>query len=160
MEVVMALAVVAIGLLGAFAMVWQSGKLISSAEEDALGSTGLEQRMDQLRELSWEELTDGTGLTAKIWTARPETMAGIDVTQETMSISPWDLPTARTSQGTWDGNSIPTTSFTAGADSLGDAGAVKVVATLTWTGRQTGRPQTRSLVTIVSRGGISKSELP
>lgn len=159
-EVVMALAVVAMGLLGAFAMVWQSGKLIASSEEEALGCTGLEQRMTQLRGLTWAELTDGTGVTAKVWTARPESMTGITVAQETLTISPYDLVTAQTLQGTWNGVTAPSVTLGAGADSLSDAGAVKVIATMTWNGRQTARSQTRSLVTIISRGGISKSALP
>lgn len=158
-EILIALGVVAIGLLGSFATVMQSGKLVAAAEEDSLASSGLEQRMDQVRELEWAELTDGAGLTAKVWTARPATMAGITVTQETLTISPFDLPTAKTLQAVWNGTANPTVSLTAGTNALSEASAVKVVATITWTGRRSSRQQKRSLVTIVSRGGISKSDL-
>ena len=116
--------------------------------------------MDQLRALSWSSLTDGTGLTGQVWTSRPESLSEITGTQETITISPYDVGTAKTLQGTWDGTSAPTATFTAGAQPLSAARAVKVVATLTWTGRRSARPQTRSLVTVISEGGISKSVLP
>jgi prepilin-type N-terminal cleavage/methylation domain-containing protein len=158
-EVIVALGVVVIGFLGAYATVLQSGKLASAAEEEGLVCSGLEQRIDQLRELTWPQLTDGTGVTGQVWTARPEPMAGITVTEETLTISPYDLTTAKTLQAVWTGVAAPTISFTAGADALSAAAAVKVVATLTWTGRRSQRAQTRSLVTVISRGGISKSDL-
>ena len=159
-ELLAATGIVAIGFLGAFAVVLRSGAMVSAAEEDALGCSALEQRMDQLRTLAWDELTDGTGVTTKIYTARPESLAEITVSQETLTISPYDLTTAKTLQATWNGTFSPSVSFTAGADDLSAAHAVKVVATLTWTGRRSSRPQTRSLVTVISEGGISKSALP
>jgi len=159
-EVIVAVGIVAIGFLGAFAMVLQSGRLVSAAEEDALVSSGLEQRMDQLRELSWPTLTDGTGITGTVWTARPLSMSGITVTKETITISAWDLNNAKTLNAAWNGTGSPTATLSAGAVDLSTASAVKVVASLTWTGRRSSNPQTRNLVTVISRGGISKSDLP
>ncbi len=159
LEVVIALGIVAIGFLGAFAAVIQSGKLASAAEEDALAASGLEQRIDQLRELEWDELTNGAGLTTKVWTARPVAMAGITVAQETMTLSAYDIAGAKTLQGTWIGVSAPSVSFTAGAPDLSAASALRATATLTWTGRRSSRQQSRSLVTVIARGGISKSDL-
>ncbi len=159
-ETLVAVAMVAIGFLGAFATAVHAGKLVSASDEDALACTGLEQRIDQIRLLSWPELTDGTGITTKVWTARPEPTTGMTVTQETLTISPWDVVAAKTLTATWNGTSSPSVGFNASAQPLSDASAVKVVATLTYTGRRSGRPQTRSLVTVVSRGGISKSALP
>jgi Tfp pilus assembly protein PilV len=158
-EVLIAASVVAVGFLGAFATAVHAGKLASASEEDALASSGLDQRVDQLRLLEWTELTDGTGITGKVWTARPLPTAGITVTQETITLSPWDVATAKTLTATWNGVASPTVSFGAGAQNLSDASAVRAVATLTWTGRRSTRPQTRSLVTVISRGGISKSDL-
>ena len=157
LEVVMSLAVVVIGFLGLFASALQAGKLASAAEEDALVMCGLEQRTDELRLLDWPELTDGTGITTKVLTARPAAMAGIRVTQETLTLSPCDVSGTRTLTATWNGTSSPTISFSSGTV-LSGASAVKAVATLTWTGRRSNRTQTRSLVTVISRGGISKSE--
>jgi prepilin-type N-terminal cleavage/methylation domain-containing protein len=159
LEVVVATAVVVVGFLGMFATVLQGGKMVSGAEEDALVARGLEQRIDQLRLLEWDELTDGTGVLTKVWTARPEAMAGIAVSQETLTISPCDVPGTQTLQATWNGTSSPTKTFTAGT-SLSGASAVKVVATLTWTGRRSKQARTGSLVTVISRGGISKSDRP
>ena len=158
-EVIVALGIVAIGFLGAFAIVLQSGKLASAAEEDALVGSGLEQRIDQIRALAWPELTSGTGITGKVWTSRPESLLGITVSQETLTISASDLASAKTLQATWTGTSSPSVTFTAAAQELSAASAVKVIATLTWTGRRSSRTQTRSLVTVISRGGISKSDL-
>jgi prepilin-type N-terminal cleavage/methylation domain-containing protein len=157
-EVLVALGVVAIGFLGAFAMVMQGGRMVSAAEEDALMSSGIEQRMDQIRTLAWAELTDGTGLTSKVWTSRPESSAGITVSQETVTISGYDI-TTNTLQGVWNGTNSPTVTISTGGTSLSTAKAVKVVSTVTWTGRRSSRGQTRSLVTVISRGGISKSTL-
>lgn len=159
-EVLVAVGVVTIGFLGLYALILQSGRMVSAAEEEGLVCSGLEQRMGQLRELTWNELTDGTGITTKVWTARPEPVAGITVSQETLTISPYDLATAKTLQATWTGTSAPSIVFSAGADSLSSAKAVRVLATLSWTGRRSSRPQTRALVTVISKGGISKSALP
>lgn len=159
LEVVVATAILAIGFLGLFATVLSAGKMASAAEEDGLVTSGLEQRIDELRLLAWPELTDGTGITAKVWTARPEALAGLTVSQETLAISPSDVPGAQTLNATWNGSSNPTTSFTTGS-ALREASAVQVVATLTWTGRRSQRAQTRSLVTVISRGGLSKSARP
>lgn len=159
-DVLIAISIVAVGFLGAFATTLQAGRMVSAAEENALACSGLEQRVDQLRALDWPGLTDGTGLTAKVWTARPAPTADLAITQETLTISPWDVPAAKTLQATWNEGSSPSVGFGAGVQSLGDAAAVKVVATLTWTGRRNSRAQTRSMVTVISRGGVSNSELP
>lgn len=157
MEVVVAVAIVAVGFLGLFATVLQAGKLVSAAEEEALVESGLEQRVDQLRLLQWPELTDATGIIAKVWTARPEALAGVTVSQETLTLSPCDAPGTQTLQAMWNGTSSATTTFSAGT-ALSGASAVKVVASLTWTGRRSTRSQTRNLITVISRGGISKSD--
>lgn len=159
-EVLVAVTIVAIGFLGAFAMAVHTDKLASASEDEGLVPSALEQRIDQLRALSWPELTDGTGITAKVWTARPEPTTSMTITQETLTLSPWDVAAAKTLTAIWNGTASPTVSFDANAQPLSDASAVKVVATLTWTGHRTLRTQTRSLVTVISRGGISKSELP
>ena len=158
-EVVMATAILAIGFLGLFATVLSAGKMASAAEEDGLVMSGLEQRVDELRLLDWPELTDGTGITAKVWTARPEALAGLTVSQETLALSPCDVAGAQTLHATWNSGANPATNFTTGTP-LGEASAIKAVATLTWTGRRSQRAQTRSLVTVISRGGLSKSVLP
>ncbi len=157
-EVLAAIGIVAIGFLGTFAMVMQGGTMVSAAEEEALVCSGLEQRMDQLRTLSWTSLTDGTGITGTLYIARPAPLSGITVTQETVTISAYNLAGAQTLNGAWVGVSAPTATPTAGT-ALSAAHAVKVVATLSWTGRRSSRAQTRSLVTIISDGGISKSVL-
>ena len=120
---------------------------------------GLEQRMDQLRLLQWPALTGGSGITSTVWTSRPEATKGITVSQETFTISPCDVSGAQTLNATWNGTSSPTVTFTGGT-ALGDASAVNVVATLTWTGRRSARVQKTGLITVISRGGISKSDRP
>lgn len=157
-EIIVAISIVASGFLGAFAMVLQAGRLVSAAEEEALVSSGLEQRVDQLRALEWEELTDGSGITGKVWTARPEATTGCTVFLETITLSAYDVPTAKTLQATWQASKVAGTVGT--GPELNTAGAVKAVTTLTWTGRRSSRLQTRSLVTVISRGGLSKSDLP
>ncbi len=159
LEVTIAGAIVAVGFLGAFATVLQTGKMVSASEEEALVMSGLEQRIDQLRLLEWPELTDGTGITTKVWTTPPEATEGITVSQETFTISPCDVPGAKTLQAIWVGGSAPAITSTVGTP-LSGASAVKAVATLTWTGRRSNRSLTRNLITVISRGGISKSDRP
>lgn len=158
-ETLVALAVVSIGFLGALATIQQTSKMVSAAEEDTLASCGIEQRIDQLRLLDWSQLTGTTGVTSNVWTARPVSMAGITVLQETITISAYDVAGAKTLQATWNGASAPTASFTGNGSDLSTASAVKVVTSITWTGRRSSRQQTRSGVTVISRGGISNSEL-
>lgn len=159
LEVVVAVACVAIGFLGLFATVLQAGKMVSAAEEEALVTSGLEQRIDQLRLLDWTALTTGNGITSNVWTARPLALAGLTVTQETLTISPQDVAGTQTLSCTWNGTSSPTTNVSGGT-ALSGATTVRAVATLTWTGRRSNALQTRSLVTVISRGGISKSARP
>jgi type II secretory pathway pseudopilin PulG len=159
LEILIASSILTMAFVGLFGAIVYAGKLASAAEEEALVINGLAQRLDQLRLLEWSDLTSGTGLTTKVWTARPEATAGLTVSQEKLIISPYDVPGTQTLSATWNGASSPSTSVTAGT-ALDGANAIKAEATLTWTGRRSQRLQTRSLVTIISRGGVSKSDLP
>ena len=118
MEILIALGMVAVGFLGAFATVLHAERMTAAAEEDALISSGIDQRIDQLRTLQWDELTDGSGITTKVWTARPETVAGIPVTQETLTISAYDIANAKTLQAVWNGTSTPTATMTGAGPAL------------------------------------------
>ena len=158
-EVCCAAAVIVIAFAGLFATVSHSGRMVARAEEDSLCAFALEQRVDQLRTLEWGELTDGTGIRDKVWTSLPNATGGVAVTQERITVSPYDLPTAKTLTATWAGTGATTLAFSTASQELGAAGAVKVVATLTWTGKRSARPQTRTLILIITKGGISKSDL-
>jgi hypothetical protein len=81
------------------------------------------------------------------------------VTQEKLTISPVDIAAAQTLSATWSGAAAPSATYGPGS-ALISAKAVKVVATLTWTENRSSKSQTRSLVTVISRGGISKSDRP
>ena len=156
-EVVIAVGVIAVGFLGSFAMVLQCGKQASAAEESSLVCSGLEEQIDLLRSLSWTALTTGTGITATVWNAQPTAISGITPTQETITISPYNQANTQTLTATWNIPSGPTTAMSGGPLALSTAPAVTVVATITWTGRRTGRRMTQSLVTVISNGGISAS---
>ena len=158
-EVIIAVGIVAIGFLGAFAMVLQGGRMVSASEEDALVCSALEQRMDQMRELDWTSLTNGTGLTGTVWAARPLATSGVTIS-ESMTLTGWDLTNGQTLTGTWNAGSSASAVLSTATPALSSASAVKVVATITWTGRRSSKSQTRNLVTVISRGGISKSDLP
>lgn len=154
------LAIASVGFLGALAMVQQAGRLAYAAEEDALVTTGIDQRIDQLRLLEWPEITGTTGITSKVFTARPASLASVTVTQETIVVTAYDVANAKTLTATWAGTSSPTAALTGTGPDLSTASALRVSATLAWTGRRSSRTHSRTLVTIISRGGISKSDLP
>ena len=158
-EVVVAVGILAVAFAGLFGTIRQANKLASAAEEDALVECALEQRMDQLRLLEWPDLTSPDGITSRIFTARPTAVSGIKVTQEKLTISPVDIAAAQTLSATWNGASAPSATYGPGWVLI-SAKAVKVVATLTWTESRSSKSQTRSLVTVISRGGISKSDRP
>ena len=127
--------------------------------------TSLEQQMDLLRTLPWSTLTTGTGVTGTVWNAQPAALSGMTVTQETITLSAY--PTSATTQtltGTWNVPGTPTATLApavGGATvALSTATAVQVVATITWTGRRSGRSMTQSLVTVIAKGGISASTYP
>lgn len=155
----MAVAILTVAFVGLFGTIRQANKLASGAEDDALAECALEQRVDQLRCLEWPDLTTESGLKTKIFNARPKAVSGMRIIQETVSLSPVDLPAAQTISATWTANGAPTSSATPGT-ALISAKAVKAVATLTWMEKRMGKAQTRSLVTVISRGGISKSDRP
>ncbi|MEQ1852947.1 MAG: hypothetical protein ABMA01_15320 [Chthoniobacteraceae bacterium] len=149
-------AVVAIGFLGAFAMSMQAGRMASNAEQDALASTSMDQRMDQLRTLSWPEITGGSGITSTVWTARPSPMAGFTINQETITVSAFDLTGTQTLTATWVGTGSPSVSLSSGT-ALSSAKALKVVASISWAGRPSSTVRTQTVVSIISKGGLSKS---
>jgi len=163
-EVVVAVGIIAIGFLGSFAMVLQCGKQASAAEESSLVCTGLEQQMDLLRTLSWTALTNGSGITGTVWNAQPPALSGLPVTQETITITPYGQANTQTLTATWNVPLAPTVTLAPAVggptQALSTATAVQVVATMTWTGRRSGRQMTQSLVTLISEGGISASVLP
>jgi len=158
-EVMIAAGVIAVGFLGSFAMVLQSGRQASAAEESSLVCTGLEQQMDLLRTLTWPALTSGSGITGTVWSAQPPAISGVPVTQETITVTAY--PTAgQTLTATWNVLTNATTVNLAGSPALSTATSVQVVATITWTGRRSGRSMTQSLVTVITEGGISASAAP
>lgn len=159
-EVTIAVAILAVAFVGLFGTIRQANKMASAAEDEALVESALEHRMDQLRALEWPELTTGTGLNTKIFNARPNSVSGFTINQETITISAVDVPGAQTLTATWAGTSTPTSAVSAGTTTVTAAKAVKVIAALTWTERRLGKSQTRRLVTVISRGGISKSDRP
>jgi len=163
-EVVIAIGIIAVGFLGSFAMILQCGKQASAAEESSLVCTSLEQQMDLLRSLTWTALTNGTGVTGTVWNAQPAALSGINVTQETITISAYNQANTQTLTGTWNIPGSPTATLApavGGATvALSTATAVQIIATITWTGRRSGRSMQQSLVTIIAEGGISASTLP
>ena len=120
--------------------------------------------MDLLRSLSWTALTNGTGVTATVWSAQPAVISGLPVTQETMTISPYHQANTQTLTATWNIPGAPTAVLApaagGGTQALSTATAVQVVATITWTGRRSNRQMTQSLVTVIAEGGISASTPP
>jgi Tfp pilus assembly protein PilV len=159
-EVIVAACIVTVGFLGLLGMVTQSGKLVYAAEEVSLACSGLEQEMDLLRTLSWSALTSGTGITGTVWASQPASLSGMTVTNQTITISAYNVANGQTITGTWNPPASPTASLNAASPALSTATAVKVVASITWRQRRTSQLQTRSLVTVIAKGGISASTLP
>lgn len=158
-EVVIAVGIVSIGFMGAYGMVLRSGKQAAAAEESSLVCSGLEQQMDLLRTLTWNSLTDGTGVTGTVWSAQAASLTGVTVTQETIVITAYDVANAQTLTATWNTGSAPSATLApaTGSPALSTAKAVKVVATITWTGRRSGRSMSQSMITVIAKGGISAS---
>ena len=159
LEVLVSTGILSVAFLGLFGTVNQAGKMAAAAEEEALAVSALEERIDDLRSLEWPELTNGTGIINKVWAARAGAVAGLPVTSETIALKPLDLAGTQTVSAAWTGVATKTLTTSAGTN-LGKANAVEVVATLSWASRGSSRPQTRNLVTIISRGGVSKSDRP
>jgi prepilin-type N-terminal cleavage/methylation domain-containing protein len=164
-EVLIAVSVIAIGFLGSFAMVMVSGKQASAAEESSLVSTALEQQIDLLRTLNWTPLTNGTGITSTVWNAQAPSLANMNITQETITISAYGQANTQTCSATWNLPGSPSTPVLAPAVggstvALSTASAVQVVATITWTGRRSGKSTSQTLMTIIAEGGLSNSALP
>ena len=163
-EVMIAVGIIAVGFLGSFAMVLQSGKQASAAEESSLVSTTSEQAIDLLRTLNWTALTTGTGITSTVWNASQPSLTGLNVTNQTITISAYGLANAQTLTATKNAAGTITVTLApvvGGATvALSTATAVTVTSSITWTGRRSGRSMTQKLTTIISQGGISASELP
>jgi Tfp pilus assembly protein PilV len=163
-EIVVASGIIAIGFLGSFAMVMMSGKQASAAEESSLVSTAMEQQIDLLRTLSWPALTSGTGITSTVWSAQPLCLAGMNITQETITISAYGQANTQTLTATWNvpgAQSVVLAPAVGGTTvALSTATAVQVVTTMTYTGHRSGRSRTQTLATVISQGGISNSVLP
>jgi type II secretory pathway pseudopilin PulG len=149
-EILLALAILTLGFVGALATISQSIRMVADAEEEMRVVAGLDQRIDEIRSLSWTQLTGGTGVVSRLNT-RSAPLVNFNVTRETLTVTAYNQTGVRGIRVIRVGTSAPTLTLLPGATSLNNATAIRIEAEIVWTGGRAARSQTRSFVTVLAR---------
>jgi prepilin-type N-terminal cleavage/methylation domain-containing protein len=151
-ESLIATAIVALLMGGAFAVSTQSILMIRMSNEQSSASQVLQQRIEQLRVANWSRVTDPAWLRDNTLSQDAPGSNTLPLLSETVCIKPY-------------GTSTPTNTFTR-TNGLATTGAanvsllaqdsVQVTWILSWTGAPTSHNNNRLAAVVLSKGGVAK----
>ena len=153
-EAVMALALLGIGLSGIFVANSRVLTQLRSIRQTSIATQALQERVDQVRRATWNDLTNSTYLRDKVL-AQPSTAgSGLPGLVEEIDIGAYPPPPGtriRLPRLTDGSLSILSVSPNLGTQTR----AVSVFIRLTWNGNN-GVSRRRECATIIAKGGITK----
>jgi hypothetical protein len=156
-EAVITVAVSMMGLGGVMLMNAQQLKLVSSTRESNAASWALQDRLEQLRNVSWNHLTDADRLTAAL-ADLPESAKLLPNYEERITlVKSSDAGNAGASQLIIERNADGKARTVSRGD-ISKSVEVKVDVLVSWTGKG-GRHRERSYTSIISDSGISRTNI-
>jgi Tfp pilus assembly protein PilV len=156
-EAVVTVAVSMMGLGGVMLMNAQQLKLVSSTRESNAASWALQDRLEQLRNVSWNHLTDADRLTAAL-SDLPDCAKLLPNYEERVTlVKSSDAGKEGASQLIIERNADGQTRTVSRGD-LSKSVEVKVDVLVSWTGKG-GRHRERSYTSIISDSGISRTNV-
>ena len=160
-ETMVALAIGALGLSGAMAINSEQLRLVKQSREASAASHSLTERLEQVREATWTQITDPRYISETLFSSVPRSIAPLHGFSETITITAWPPRTAP------DGPVLcikktpkQAAEILSTGSGIAEERLVKVDVQTRWGGGAGKREHVRELTTILSSGGISRMNLP
>ncbi len=151
-EAVIAAACLALFFAGLFAVSGQSLRVLRSGSEQSAATFSLQQRMEEMRRLSWAQITDGAYLRDNVLNNPSGSAASTSGLSEQIAINAY--PTATTP-------TVVTRGPTGGAvvqasnPALSTASMLRIDAQVSWA-EVGGGTNSRQFTTLITQGGITR----
>lgn len=160
-DVMGALLVVGLAFAGVFAANSRALSLVKSAKQAAVASKCLQQRIEQIRNYNWTQLTDATAM-QDLYSVPPLPSVELPGFSEQVSISAFTPASSGAQSAAPSGSQLTITRTSGGVVTLGTDSVdlvsqplVRVTVQISWPGPG-GNPRIRETSVIVANGGIGR----
>jgi len=147
-ENLIAMAIVVLFFGALFAINSQGLYLLNSGREAVLASVCLRDRVEQLRNCTWAQLTDSSYLRASVFNSAPAGASNLGTLTENITVNSYPIA-VNPPISLVRSNGVATVVSTNGAIATG--ALVRVDDTLTWTAGPGGRPRKQATSTLMAK---------
>lgn len=152
------MAVGALALGGAFLLDSYHLRVVKNTRESSAASLSLDERVEQLRIATWQQITNSEYLKQSYFATVPKSISPLDGYSERISIAAWPQPEVCQPLTVEKKKGASAQVLSAGAG-LEDQRVAKIDVHISWKSSG-GRIRTREMTTIISNAGISRMNLP
>ena len=153
-DVMGAVVVVVVAFSGIFAANSRSMSLLKSAKQAAIASKCLQQRIEQIRNYNWTQITDSDPMVT-LYATPPLPAVELPGFWEQVTISTYPSPTPSVASLVVTRNTAGTAAFTTENVDLNLQSMVRVDVQINWPGPG-GRTRMRETSVIIANGGIGR----
>lgn len=161
-ETLIALAIGTIAIGGAMSINSQQLRLVKATRDASAASHSLQERIEQVRTVTWPEITSPTYVSQTLFSSLPRSIAPLDDYRETITLKVWPERSPSAPGPVLSVTKTPKSAakILSSGTGIADERLVKVDVQIRWGGKNGNREHLRELSTIVSNGGISRLNLP
>ena len=157
-EAVVSMAIGSMAVGGAMLLNAHQLRLVKSTRESSAAIQTIQERIEDLRNANWKQITDPAYLSGTYFTKFPKSVAPLDRYWEKITVSAWPDPSVCNKLIVEKSQRTSALVLLSGAG-LADRSLARVDVQLTWVGKDR-RARTREMSTVISNGGISRMHLP
>lgn len=160
-EAVIAVAIISLTLGAMMTLNGHQLRMVKISRDMNAATLYQQERVEQLRQTRWPNLTDGAFISGTYMVKRPQSEMALNQISESITISAYPAPVAGSKALTVSQASggSPTVDSTNNGYALGNERLVKVEMHLAWKGAD-GRAKNRTTTTLISNSGVTRSNLP
>ena len=147
-ENLIAMAIVVLFFAALFALNSQGLYLLNSGREAVVASVCLRDRVEQLRDCTWAQLTDSTYLRTSVLNSAPSGASNLGQLTETLTINSYPVAGNPAISVVRSNGSASVVSNNA---AIANSTLVRVDETLSWTAGPGGRPRTQATSTLLAK---------
>jgi prepilin-type N-terminal cleavage/methylation domain-containing protein len=147
-ENLIAMAIIVLFFGALFAVNSQGLYLLNSGREAVVANVCLRDRVEQLRDCSWVQLTDSTYLRTSVLNSAPTGSSNLGQLTETLAINSYPDAVNPPISVVRSNGSVSVASTNA---AIANGALIRVDATLSWTAGPGGRPRSQTTSTLIAR---------
>jgi type II secretory pathway pseudopilin PulG len=146
-ENVFAMAIIAIFFVAVFALNTQCLYLLNSGRGAAFATESMQDRLEQLRNCTWSQLTDASYIQSSVLNSSTNGMQNLGQVTETVTVNAYPTPLTPPTSVVRSNGSASTVSSNA---SIANGDMVRVDVVLAWT-RLGNRARTEAMTTVIAK---------